>query len=79
MATIIRGIARGTIVWREDPNWMAETPETVDGLDAAAFDPRAHYDQDKIDSLIAAIRLQRADYIDRIAGLHPAIRKAVEF
>ena len=79
MATIIRGIARGTIVWREDANWMAETPETVDGLDAAAFDPQTHYDQDKIDSLIAAIRLQRADYIDRIAGLHPAIRKAVEF
>jgi len=79
MAAIIRGIARGTIEWREDPNWMVETPDMVEGLDISAFDLAAHYDQDKIDSLVAAIRLQRADYFDRIGGLHPAIRRSVEF
>ena len=62
MASIIRGIARGTISWSEDPNWMVETPTSVDGLDIAKFALSQHYDQHKIDSLIAATRLERADY-----------------
>lgn len=79
IASIIRGIARGTIVWREDPNWMVETPSFVEGLDISRFDLAAYYDQDKIDSLIAAIRLQRAGYIEQIDGLHPAVTGSVEF
>ena len=79
MASIIRGIARGTISWREDPNWMVDTPEYVEGLDISRFDLDMHYGQDKIDSLIAAIRLERLDYSSQFRRLNPAIRKAVEF
>ena len=79
MASIIRGIARGTIKWREDANWMVDTPEYVDGLDISRFNLNMHYDQDKIDSLIAAIRLERSDYAAQFKRLNPAIRKAVEF
>lgn len=79
MAAIIRGIARNTISWREDPNWMTETPESVDGLDIDKFDLIQHYDQDKIDAFIAAIRLERAEYAEQIRGLDSAIVKAVEF
>jgi len=79
MASIIRGIARGTVQWREDPNWMVETPAHVDGLDISRFDLDRHYDQDKIDSLIAETRLERARYADQFAGLAPAVRSAAEF
>lgn len=79
IAAIIRGIARGNVNWREDPNWIVQTPEWVDGLDVSRYDLAAHYDQSRIDSLIAAVRLQRASYIDRIGGIHPAIRRSVEF
>jgi phosphoenolpyruvate carboxykinase (ATP) len=79
MAAIIRGIARGTITWREDPNWMVETPENVDGIDVKRFELSRHYDQRRIDPLVAAIRMERAQYADRFPGLDPAIRAAVEF
>jgi len=79
MSAIIRGIARDTIKWREDPNWMVETPEFVDGLDVAKFDLDRHYDQARIDFLIAATRLERAEHIESIAGLAPEIKRSVEF
>lgn len=79
MATIIRGIARGSIRWREDPNWMVETPEWVDGLDISKFDLSRHYDQDRMDASIAAIRLERAEYAEQIRGLDAAIAGTAEF
>ncbi len=79
MATIIRGIARDTIRWREDADWMVETPEFVDGLDASRFDLNKHYDQSKLDALIAQTRLERAQQIESIPGLDPRIRAAAEF
>jgi len=79
MATIIRGIARGSIRWREDPNWMVDTPEWVDGLDITQFDLSRHYDQEKMDASIAAIRLERAEYAEQIRGLDEEIAKAAGF
>lgn len=79
MSSIIRGVARGTIKWHEDSNWMVETPEYVDGLDISKFDPILHYNQHKIDSLIATIRVERAAYAEQFSGLMPEIRNAMEF
>lgn len=79
MAGIIRGIARGTAVWREDTEWMVESLEHVDDVDMSRFDVHRHYGQDKIDSLIASLRLDRAVYIQQFMRLHPAIKAAAEF
>lgn len=79
MAAVIRGICRGTIRWREDPNWMAETPEYVDGLDITRFELDQHYDQHRIDATIASVRVERAALLEQIKGLDPAIRGTVEF
>jgi phosphoenolpyruvate carboxykinase (ATP) len=58
---------------------MVETPEYVDGLDITKFDLDRHYDQDRIDASIAAIRIERADYAEQLPGLDPAIASAAEF
>lgn len=79
MASIIRSIARGTIKWREDANWMVQTPESVEGMDISKFDLDKHYSQSRIDASIAAIRLDRAEYAAQLPGLDPAIQAAVEF
>ncbi len=79
MAAIIRGIARGTIEWRDDSEWMVESPAKVEGMDMSRFDIHAHYDQAKIDALVAGLRLERAAYLQQFAGLDPAIKRAVEF
>jgi phosphoenolpyruvate carboxykinase (ATP) len=79
MAAIIRGIARGTVTWREDPDWMVESPERVEDVEISKFDVHGHYEQDKIDSLIAGIRLDRAVCAQQFRRLDPAIRAAAEF
>ena len=79
MASVIRGIARGTIRWSEDANWMVETPKAVDGVDMAKFELGRHYSQDKIDSLIAAIRHERAEYASQFGNLDPAISPPSNF
>ena len=79
MSAVIRGIARNAVRWREDPNWMLETPEFIDGLDIGKFDLDRHYDQNRLDFLIAAARLERAEHIETIPGLAPEIRQSVEF
>lgn len=78
MASVIRGIARGTAKWREDPDWMVDSLEHVDGLDISRFGLRNHYDQDRIDLLIANTRLERAAYAEQFAGLDPAISQAAD-
>jgi len=79
MSAVIRGIARDTIRWHEDADWMVETPLHVEGLDATRFDLNKHYDQSKIDALIAQTRLERTQQIESIPGLDPRIKAAVEF
>ncbi len=79
MSAIIRGIARDTIRWNEDADWMVETPQYIEGLDASKFALNKHYDQSKIDALIAQTRLERTKQIENITGLDPKIKAAVEF
>lgn len=79
MASIIRAIVRDAVEWREDPDWMVETPSYIDGLDITKFELSRHYDQSTIDSLIAEIRMERAAYAEQFPSLDPAIRKAAEF
>lgn len=79
MASIIRGIARGTIEWREDPYWMVEVPKSVEGCDMDRFDLKRYYDTDHVDYLVAELRRERGEYVNRFQGLDPIIAKAVEF
>lgn len=79
MSAIIRAISRGSIIWREDPNWMVETPESVTDLDLEKYQLNRHYSQARIDYLIAAARLERAEYIEAIPGLKPEIKRSAEF
>lgn len=78
MSAVIRALARGGVTWRDDADWMVETPAEVDGLDIATFDLHRHYDQDRIDFLIAQTRIERAAYAEQLPDLSAAIRRAVE-
>ncbi len=79
MASIIRGIARGTIEWQEDQNWMVEVPKTVEGCDISRFDLNKYYDSEQINYLVNELRHERGEYMKRFAGLNPGIVKAAEF
>ncbi|HOM70822.1 MAG TPA: phosphoenolpyruvate carboxykinase [Armatimonadota bacterium] len=79
MSSIIRGIARGTIEWHEDMNWMVNVPKVVEGCDIDRFSLDKFYDSEQSDYLINELRRERAEYMARFPGLDPAIIKAAEF
>jgi phosphoenolpyruvate carboxykinase (ATP) len=79
MASVIRGIARGTVKWREDPYWMVETPKEVDGCDFERFNLDRYYDTEQIDHLVGELRLERARVMESFTGLDEAVSAAAEF
>lgn len=77
MAAIIRGIARGTIVWEREPHFGTEVPVAVEGVEMARFRLERFYSAEQVATLVEELRRERVDYIQRFAGLHPAIAQAV--
>ncbi|MDO8683575.1 MAG: phosphoenolpyruvate carboxykinase [Armatimonadota bacterium] len=78
MASIIRGVARDTIEWEEHPQWEVQVPKSVDGVDMSRFDLSRYYSAEQAEGLIADLRLERTEYIERFQALDPRIRRAIE-
>jgi phosphoenolpyruvate carboxykinase (ATP) len=78
MAAVIRGIARGTIQWEEDPFWKMQVPKSVKGMDISRLKRENFYSHSKITSLVNQIKQERIHYLQQFKGLHPDIVKAVQ-
>jgi phosphoenolpyruvate carboxykinase (ATP) len=77
MATIIRGIATDTIEWEKDPWFDTLTPKTVPGMDIKKYDRTKFYDKSEIDKMVARLRTERQEHLERFPDLHPSIRRVV--
>jgi len=73
MAAIIRGIARNTIEWVEEPHFGTRVPKAVDGVDLEKFDLRNFYTPAQVDEQVAVLQRERAEYLAQFRGLHQAI------
>jgi len=73
MAAVIRGIARNSIQWEDEPCFGTQVPKAVEGIDLAKFDLRRFYTQAQIDADVAALRRERAEYLAQFRGLSPTI------
>lgn len=76
MASIIRGIAEGTIDWGKDAYWNITVPLAVKGFDIKKYSPEKFYDRSDIERQVAELRKERAAYMDRFPKLDPAIIRA---
>ncbi len=79
VSAVLRGILRDSIVWQEDSNWSVETPVSVPDIDISRFDPAQHYDTDRLDSLVAAVRLDRTEYIESLGKLPQEVIDAADY
>ncbi len=79
MASIIRGIARGTIEWKPDPHWSLLVPGKVDGVDMSKFDPLNFYPEEKVRSSVETLRKERLEYLSSFKGLRTDIVEAGGF
>jgi phosphoenolpyruvate carboxykinase (ATP) len=78
MATIIRGICRGTIEWIDEPHFGTKVPKKVEGVDMSKFSPSNFYTQAQIDELVKTLKNERIEYIKQFKGLNPAIVKSLQ-
>ena len=76
VATMVRGICRGSIEWDDEPLFGTRVPVRVDGVDMGKYDPRRYYDDDAIGSMAKALREERYAYLSSFEGLDPRIREA---
>lgn len=79
MASIIRGIARGTIEWAEYPLWRTRVPKKVDGIDIGRFALDKFYLRRTIEKYSTELKRERMDYLEQYPNLDPEIVKAYKF
>jgi len=78
MASIIRGIARGTIEWAHDPNFGTQVPKKVDGVDMSKFDLSRFYSNEWIEAEIKKLKGERVRWLAQFKELNPVIAEAVK-
>lgn len=76
MASIIRGLARGTIEWTEDPLWKMQVPKNVEGIDISRFHLRRFYLRSTIDNYSSKLKNERIEYLESFPKLNPAVLNA---
>ncbi len=78
MASIIRGIARGSIKWKEDPYFGTMVPEEVEGVDMSKYDPSKYYSQEEIDGYVKELTDERTKWLAKFPDLDPKIAKSIK-
>lgn len=79
MSKVMKAVFKNDIEWIDDNNWMVEIPRYIDGVDMDKYNIYNHYNQAKIDSLIAAVRNERRAFSGNYKGLNKNIIDACEF
>lgn len=78
MAAIIRGIVRGTIEWKVDPNFGVLVPKKVDGVDMTKFDLSKFYSKDQIDAYVGQLEGERIAWLEQFKELNPAVINSIK-
>ncbi|MFO0793700.1 MAG: phosphoenolpyruvate carboxykinase [Candidatus Brocadiaceae bacterium] len=78
MASIIRGIVRGTNRWSKDKYWNLEVPTVVDGVELSKYDVEKFYHPDDIVKQVSELRIERVKYIEEFGNLDKAIITAAK-
>ncbi len=76
--TIMREIARGTIKWKDDPDWGYLVPTEVPGIDYRPLDPRQYYSDEEYQARNSKLREERRAWLAKYPELAPEIREAIE-
>ena len=73
--SILQGIARGTVTWRDDRVSGLTVPDSVPGMDIEEFDPAVHVDD--YENKLMDLQTERRAYLEAFEDLDDEIRNAV--
>ena len=79
MASIMRGIARDEIEWEDDKYFGTQVPKNVPGMDISKYDVHKFYPQEDIDKMVAELKSERKEYLDKYPNLNKKIKSAFKF
>ena len=74
---IMKEIARGDIVWEEDPNWGYEVAKEVPGIDIGRLNPKRFYEDREYRKLTEVLRKEREAWLFKFENLDPDILSAI--
>lgn len=69
MASVIRGIVRETIDWKEEPRFGTQVPSRVEGMDLDRFRLDRYYSSDQVEALVKELTQERSAYLEKYPGL----------
>ncbi|SHK70887.1 phosphoenolpyruvate carboxykinase (ATP) [Desulforamulus aeronauticus DSM 10349] len=75
---IMKAIAKGNIRWERDDDWGYEVAAEIPGLAMSQYQPRKYYDTQTYDELVAKLRQERREWLNKYPGLKDEILLAVE-
>ncbi|MBN1170012.1 phosphoenolpyruvate carboxykinase (ATP) [Candidatus Micrarchaeota archaeon] len=75
--TIIREIARETLIWKKDPDWGYEVLDSCPGIETSKFHPEKHYNSEKYAELTEKLKKERKEWLSQFKNLYPEIRNAI--
>uniref|UniRef100_UPI00257B83F1 phosphoenolpyruvate carboxykinase (ATP) n=1 Tax=Candidatus Borrarchaeum sp. TaxID=2846742 RepID=UPI00257B83F1 len=76
MAAIIRGIARNSIEWEDEPYFGVQVPKNVPDIDIRKFNLERFYAKEQILTLVQNLKRERKKYIEKFPELYEQIKNA---
>ena len=77
MASIIRGIFRGSVVWEAEPHFGNNVLVQTDGLDMGKFSLDRFYTEDKAGQYVDVLKRERREWLAGFHGLREGIAEAL--
>jgi phosphoenolpyruvate carboxykinase (ATP) len=74
---ILRAICRNAVEWVRDPVMGFEVPRAVEGVDDRKFRVAEFYTACELEERLAALRRERAEWLDRFPTFDPKLRAAL--
>jgi len=76
MATIIRGIIRGSVEWERDPYFGTLMLRRANGTQMTRFELSAFYSQEQINAYVNKLKKERLEWLSKFENLNSAILEA---
>ncbi len=77
MASIIRGIVRRSIEWKDDDYFGVKIPRKVEDMDYSIYDPKLYYTPEQIEKFVKELKEERKEYLKKFKDLYPIISNAL--
>ena len=77
MASIIGGIARGAVQWKQEPHFGTMVPSELDSLDLDKFNLDNFYTENQAGEYAEALKLQRKEWLGKFPALPREVAEAL--